>query len=140
MALLVAWQSDWSEVDGTLIAERSEHKGITGFPRHGGKRHPCRDDGGREIARCLVCSQSEALTTLIHQRRLTPSCSSSGECAGLNIGRQGAAQVTLIEDDNVIETLAPDVRPAKAGVFSRSQTCWGKSQAPRSLDAVLSAL
>jgi len=80
MALLVAWQSDWSEVDGTLIAERSEHKGITGFPRHGGKRHPCRDDGGREIARCLVCSQSEALTTLIHQRRLTPSCSSSGEC------------------------------------------------------------
>ena len=45
--------------------------------------------------------------------------------------------MTLIEDDNVIETLAPDVRPAKAGVFSRSQTCWGKSQAPRSLDAVL---
>jgi hypothetical protein len=26
----------------------------------------------------------------------------------LNIGRQDAAQVTLIENDNVIETLAPD--------------------------------
>ena len=26
------------------------------------------------------------------------------------------------------------VRPAKAGVFSRDQTCRGKSQAPRSLD------
>jgi hypothetical protein len=28
----------------------------------------------------------------------------------------------------------PYVRPAKAGVFSRDQTCRGKSQTPRSLD------
>jgi hypothetical protein len=55
----------------------------------------------------------------------------------LNIRRQGAAQVMLIENDNVIKTLAPDVRPAKAGVFSRSQTSRGKSQAPRSLDGRL---
>ena len=24
---------------------------ITGFPQHGGKRRPCRDDGGGEIVR-----------------------------------------------------------------------------------------
>ena len=28
-----------------------------------------------------------------------------------------------------------DVRPVKASVFSRSQSCRGKSQAPRSLDS-----
>ena len=28
----------------------------------------------------------------------------------------------------------PVVRPAKAGVFSRSQSCRGRSQKPRSLD------
>jgi len=30
--------------------------------------------------------------------------------------------------------MCPLVRPAKAGVFSRDQTCRGKSQTPRSLD------
>jgi hypothetical protein len=30
---------------------------ITGFPRHSGKRRPCRDDGGGEIARCLACTR-----------------------------------------------------------------------------------
>jgi hypothetical protein len=30
---------------------------------------------------------------------------------------------------------SPDVRPAKAGMFSRRQTCRGKSQEPRSLDS-----
>ena len=29
----------------------------------------------------------------------------------------------------------PAVRPGKTGVFSRRQTCRGKSQAPRSLDS-----
>jgi hypothetical protein len=38
----------------------------------------------------------------------------------------------LIEDQ--LEQLASFVRPAKAGVFSRGQTCRGKSQTPRSLD------
>jgi hypothetical protein len=35
---------------------------------------------------------------------------------------------------NPSEQLGSFVRPAKAGVFSRSQTCRGKSQTPRSLD------
>src|SRR5450759_49764 len=38
----------------------------------------------------------------------------------------------LIEDQRV--KLGSFVRPAKAGVFSRGQTCRGKSQKPRSLD------
>jgi len=36
--------------------------------------------------------------------------------------------------ENQAEHLGSFVRPAKAGVFSRDQTCRGKSQAPRSLD------
>jgi 8-oxo-dGTP pyrophosphatase MutT (NUDIX family) len=36
---------------------RSTIREITGFPRHGGKRRPCRDDGGGEIARCLACAR-----------------------------------------------------------------------------------
>jgi hypothetical protein len=35
---------------------------------------------------------------------------------------------------NPSEQLGSFVRPAKAGVFSRDQTCRGKSQKPRSLD------
>src|SRR5450759_2642284 len=38
----------------------------------------------------------------------------------------------LIKDQRV--KLGSFVRPAKAGVFSRGQTCRGKSQTPRSLD------
>src|SRR5262249_20586608 len=34
---------------------------IKGFPQHGGKRCPCRDDGGGEIARFFSRSQSERL-------------------------------------------------------------------------------
>src|SRR4030095_9402109 len=34
---------------------------IKGFPQHGGKRRPCRDDGGGEIARFFASSQSERL-------------------------------------------------------------------------------
>src|SRR5882724_13067994 len=37
---------------------RNEHNEITGFPRNGGKRRPCRDDGGGEIARFFASSQS----------------------------------------------------------------------------------
>src|SRR5258707_778491 len=33
------------------------------------------------------------------------------------------------------KSACPVVRPAKAGMFSRRQTCRGKSQAPRSLDS-----
>jgi hypothetical protein len=36
--------------------------------------------------------------------------------------------------ENQAEQLGSFVRPAKAGVFSRDQTCRGKSQKPRSLD------
>jgi hypothetical protein len=34
---------------------------IKGFPQHGGKRRPCRDDGGGEIARFFASSQPERL-------------------------------------------------------------------------------
>src|SRR5207245_1215334 len=34
---------------------------ITGFPQHSGKRRPCRDGGGGEIARFFASSQSERL-------------------------------------------------------------------------------
>src|SRR6516162_520339 len=34
---------------------------IKGFPQHGGKRRPCRDDGGGEIARFFASFQSERL-------------------------------------------------------------------------------
>src|SRR6266498_4599713 len=37
------------------------NKEIKGFPQHGGKRCPCRDDGGGEIARFFASSQSERL-------------------------------------------------------------------------------
>ena len=36
---------------------RSEHKEITGFPQHRGKRRPCRDGGGGEIAQFFACAQ-----------------------------------------------------------------------------------
>src|SRR5664280_2524108 len=43
------------------------------------------------------------LRTILGEREMCPR-----PMIILNIGRQGAAQVTLIENDNVIETLAPD--------------------------------
>lgn len=42
-----------SSTSRQLRQRRNAHKEITGFPRHSGKRCPCRDDGGGEIARCL---------------------------------------------------------------------------------------
>ncbi len=33
------------------------HKEVTGFPRYRGRRRPCRDGGGGEIARCLACAR-----------------------------------------------------------------------------------
>src|SRR5262249_32985888 len=39
------------------------------------ERRPCRDDGGGEIASFLrALIRETALATLVHQRRLTPSC------------------------------------------------------------------
>src|SRR6266436_7607732 len=66
---------------------RNEHNEITGFPQNGGKRRPCRDDGGGEIARFFASSQREtALATLIHQRRLTPSCGGQAPTAERTVG------------------------------------------------------
>src|ERR1039458_5726507 len=47
--------------------------------------------------------------------------------------RKAAAFVRWHEPDDA-RVSSPDVCPVKAGVFSRRQTCRGKSQAPRSLD------
>src|SRR3954464_176098 len=44
------------EEGGCRVTSNNE---IKGFPQHGGKRCPCRDDGGGEIARFFASSQSE---------------------------------------------------------------------------------
>src|SRR5215831_3868272 len=46
------------EKGGCRVTSNNEIKGI---PQHGGKRCPCRDDGGGEIARFFASSQSERL-------------------------------------------------------------------------------
>src|SRR5262252_5112705 len=71
------------EEGGCRVTSNNE---IKGFPQHGGKRCPCRDDGGGEIARFFarLSIREIALATLIHQRRLTPSC--GGPYGGENNG------------------------------------------------------
>jgi hypothetical protein len=45
------------------------------FPLTSGRRRPCRDGGGGEIAPGFaMLIEQNALHTLIHQRHLTPSC------------------------------------------------------------------
>jgi hypothetical protein len=45
------------------------------FPLTSGRRRPCRDGGGGEIAPGFaMLLEQNALHTLIHQRHLTPSC------------------------------------------------------------------
>ena len=46
------------EEGGFRVTSNTE---IKGFPQHSGKRCPCRDDGGGEIARFFASSQSERL-------------------------------------------------------------------------------
>ena len=48
--------------------------------------------------------------------------------------RKAAAFTRWHEPDDA-RVSSPDVCPVKAGMFSRGQTCRGKSQAPRSLDS-----
>src|SRR6476659_143797 len=65
----------------------STHKEITGVPRLGGKSRPCRDDGGGEIVRFFASvRRATALSTLIHQRRLTPSCGGHAPTAERTVG------------------------------------------------------
>src|SRR6266566_3856401 len=66
----------------------TSNKEIKGFPQHSGKRCPCRDDGGGEIARFFASSpiRETALATLIHQRRLTPSCGGQTPTAERTVG------------------------------------------------------
>src|SRR6201982_3146573 len=61
------------EEGGCRVTSNNE---IKGFPQHGGKKFPRRRDGGGEIARFFasLSIRETALATLIHQRRLTPSC------------------------------------------------------------------
>jgi hypothetical protein len=48
---------------------------IIEFPRSSGRRRPCRDDSGGEIAPGFaMLKRANALRTLIHQRHPTPSC------------------------------------------------------------------
>src|SRR6266481_4944073 len=46
------------EEGGCRVTSNNE---IKAFPQHGGKRCPCQDDGGGEIARFFASSQSERL-------------------------------------------------------------------------------
>jgi hypothetical protein len=73
------------EEGGCSVTSNNE---IKGFPQHGGKRCPCRDDGGGEIARFFASSpiRETALATLIHQRRLTPSCGGQASTAERTVG------------------------------------------------------
>ena len=48
---------NWSKKE--VVSYRANE--ITGFPQNGGKRRPCRDDGGGEIARFFASSQSKRL-------------------------------------------------------------------------------
>jgi transposase len=49
---------NWSKKEVAAVTSDNE---IKGFPQHGGKRRPCRDDGGGEIARFFASSQPERL-------------------------------------------------------------------------------
>src|SRR5215470_12885214 len=54
----------------------------------------------------------------------------------LNFGEVGKiAQGQSWSPTGLVRCDRPGVRPVKTGVFSRRQTCRGKSQAPRSLDS-----
>ena len=54
---------------------RNRNNEIKGFPQHGGKRCPCRDDGGGEIVRFFArLDLSTASATLIRRRHPMPSC------------------------------------------------------------------
>jgi hypothetical protein len=62
--LAVRWLRESTEPSSTgrrRRLPRSEHNEITGFPQHSGKRRPCRDGGGGEIARFFASPQSEGL-------------------------------------------------------------------------------
>src|SRR4051812_31499001 len=48
-------------VNRDILLVVTSNNEIKGFPQHGGKRCPCQDDGGGEIARFFASSQSERL-------------------------------------------------------------------------------
>src|SRR4051794_23970208 len=70
---------------GCRVTSNNETKG---FLQYGGKKCPCRDDGGGEIAPifCELSIRETAPATLIHQRRLTPSCGGQAPTAERTVG------------------------------------------------------
>src|SRR5438132_13433267 len=95
----------------------TSNKEIKGFPQHGGKRCPCRDDVGGEIARFFASSpiRETALATLIHQRRLTRSCGGQAPTAERTVGPARIIAESL--------TPKPGIREQYRHFSDRSQTC-----------------
>src|SRR5690348_827775 len=83
----------------------NEHNQIPAFPLRRGKRRPWRDDGGGEIVRFFASSQlrGTALATLIHQRRLTPSCGGLALTAERTVGPARMFVESLTPDPGIRE-------------------------------------
>src|SRR6202011_3554101 len=84
----------------------------------------------------LPCSSDEAGVMLVERRGQVTDVGSepTGNRRSSNSRRKAAAFVRWHEPDDA-RVSSPDLCPVKAGVFSRRQTCRGKSQAPRSSDS-----
>src|SRR4249919_3383219 len=84
----------------------------------------------------LPCSSDEAGVMLVERRGQVIAVGSepTGNRRSSNSRRKAAAFVRWHEPDDA-RVSSPDVCPVKASMFSRRQTCRGKSQAPRSSDS-----
>jgi hypothetical protein len=84
----------------------------------------------------LPCSSDEAGVMLVERRGQVTDVESepTGNRRSSNSRRKAAAFERWHEPDDA-RVSSPDVCPVKASMFSRVQTCRGKSQAPRSSDS-----
>ena len=84
----------------------------------------------------LPCSSDEAGVMLVERRGQVTDVGSepTGNRRSSKSRRKAAAFVRWHEPDDA-RVSSPDVCPVKASMFSRVQTCRGKSQAPRSWDS-----
>jgi hypothetical protein len=116
-------------------------KEITRFPRHGGKSRPCRDGGDGEIVRFFASvRKGDALATLIHQRRLTPSCGGHAPTAERTVGPARMIVESLTPRPGIREHNRP--KPAVSGCSNgaliqsprrRERKVWARFQARASL-------
>src|SRR5262249_41058432 len=100
------------EQGGCRVTSNHDTKG---FLQHGGEKSPLRDEGGGEIARffCELSIRETALATLIHQRRLTPSCGGQAPTAERTVGPARTIAESL--------TPKPGIREHNRGKANMSQ-------------------